>query len=328
MSVEETVAVRPPFDPDVAAALAVHGDALVTGMSPEELLGVRHRPPLEPDPTDADLARSGAYEVRTVHVPAADGQPTVELVVCRPAGGTTAVPVLYYVHGGGMVAGNARRDLPAALELAGHVDAAVVSVEYRLAPETPHPGPLEDCYRGLVWTQANAAALGLDPTAVVVTGVSAGGGLAAGVVLLARDRGGPRVRAQLLVSPMLDDRNDTVSSHQMLGVGVWDRTANATGWQALLGDAAGGPSVPAYAAPARAEDLTGMPPTFVDVGSADTFRDEDVAWVTRLWHAGADAELHVWAGGCHGFDGLAPRAAVSVDARRARARWLERVLGR
>ena len=127
--------------------------------------------------------------------------------------------------------------------------------------------------------------------------------------------------------PMLDDRNDTPSSLQMVGRGVWDRISNNTGWTALLGEQRGGPDVSPYAAPARATDLSGLPPAFIDVGSAETFRDEDVAYASRIWQAGGQAELHVWPGGFHGFDVVAPHAAVSRDAKAARIRWLRRLLG-
>ncbi|WP_380166847.1 alpha/beta hydrolase fold domain-containing protein [Jannaschia sp. R86511] len=323
---------RPPFDPDVARALHDNAADLVTSMTPEQVLEVRQRPPRDPDPTEATLSRDGRFTVRTVHAPGPVGAPDVPLVVCTPVWGVSgrAVrhPVLYYVHGGGLVAGNAWRDLPPLLDLAHDLGLAVVSVEHRLAPETPYPGPVEDCYAGLVWLASAAPRLGLDPDAVVVGGTSAGGGLAAAVALLARDRSGPALRGQLLLCPMLDDRNDRPSTWQMAGAGVWDRTANATGWAAMLGEAAGGPDVPAYAAPSRAEDLAGLPATYVDVGSADTFRDEDVAYAAAIWAAGGDAELHVWPGGCHGFEHLAPTARLSRDAVDARRRWLRRVLTR
>jgi acetyl esterase/lipase len=162
---------------------------------------------------------------------------------------------------------------------------------------------------------------------MVIEGISAGGGLAAAVALLARDRGGPGLAGQMLLCPMLDDHNDTPSARQMVGAGAWDRVANGTAWQAYLGDAAGGPNVPEYAAAARATELAGLPPAFIDVGSAETFRDEAVAYATRLWLDGGAAELHVWPGGFHGFDYLVPEAAVAIDAREARRRWLTRVLG-
>ena len=152
-----------------------------------------------------------------------------------------------------MIMGDNRLGLPGMLEWAKELRATVVSVEYRLAPETPHPGPVEDCYAGLVWTAAHAAELGIDPRRMIVVGGSAGGGLAAAVALLARDTGGPVLAGQMLMCPMLDDRNDTPSSWQMAGLGIWDQASNEVGWTALLGDARGGPDVSPYAAPARAD---------------------------------------------------------------------------
>jgi acetyl esterase/lipase len=160
----------------------------------------------------------------------------------------------------------------------------------------------------------------------VLVGGSAGGGLAAALALLARDRRGPALAGQLLMCPMLDDRNDTPSAHQMAGGRTWNRQDNHVGWTALLGAARGGPDVPPHAAPARAADLSGLPPTYIDVGSVDTFRDEDVDYATRIWQAGGVAELHVWPGGFHGFDGMAPHARISQAAVSARASWLRRVL--
>jgi len=148
-----------------------------------------------------------------------------------------------------------------------------------------------DVYAGLVWTARHATDLGIDPDRIVVDGASAGAGLTAAVALLARDRGEPKLAGQLLACPMLDDRGDTPSSLQMAGLGVWDRTSNETGWTALLGADRGGASVSLYAAPARADDLRGLPPMFIDVGSAETFRDEAVTYATRFWQAGGQADL-------------------------------------
>jgi acetyl esterase/lipase len=204
-----------------------------------------------------------------------------------------------------------------------------MAVDYRLAPETPHPGPVEDCYAGLAWMSTHADELNIDPGRIVIGGASAGGGLPAGVTLMSRDRNGPPILAQLLMCPMLDDRNDSASARQMQGRGIWDRSSNETGWNALLGDdVRGGPDVSPYAAPSRGTDLAGLPPAFIDVGSAETFRDEDVAYASRIWQAGGRAELHVWPGGFHGFDVVAPHAAISQDAIAARAAWLRRELGR
>ncbi|MFJ3670190.1 alpha/beta hydrolase [Streptomyces sp. NPDC090106] len=320
--------VPPPFDPELAAALELVKDVLTPGLTLEEIDGIRQGPGLQLLAA-LDLTLDGFFEVEDRTVPGPAGAPEISLLICRPAAAPRSGPrpVIYHVHGGGMVIGTNRVGVDAALGWAKELDAVVVSVEYRLAPEHPHPAPVEDVYAGLVWTAGHAAELGADPERIVIAGASAGGGLCAGLALLARDREGPALIGQVLLCPMLDDRNDSPSTHQMAGVGVWDRTANETGWTALLGDLRGGPDVPAYAAPARAEDLSGLPPAFLDVGSAETFRDEVVAYASRIWQAGGVAELHVWPGGFHGFDGLAPQAAVSQDARAAHLRWLRRLLG-
>ncbi|MBB2947611.1 acetyl esterase/lipase [Actinoplanes lutulentus] len=311
----------PPFDPELAAALAVISEQLPPALTPEMIPLIRKGTPLAPI-SDDELRRGGAFEIeeRTLD------DLGISLLICRPTGSTGHTGCIYHTHGGGMILGDKRTGVPGMLELAEPFGLTVISVEYRLAPETPHPGPVDDCYAGLVWTAKNAAELGIDPDRLIVAGGSAGGGLAAALALMARDLGGPSLLGQMLICPMLDDRNNTPSALQMAGLGIWDRTANQTGWGALLGDAAGGPDVSPYAAPARAADLANLPPAFIDVGSAETFRDEDVAYASRIWQAGGQAELHVWPGGFHGFDTMVPSAALAQDARQARVRWLNRLL--
>ncbi|MDX2600562.1 alpha/beta hydrolase [Streptomyces caniscabiei] len=316
----------PPFDPELAAALVELGDQVPTSATPEDIPAARERldrdvPLLSHD----ELSCGGLFDVHERSVPGPPGAPDVSLLICRPTSVPGPRPIVYFTHPGGMIVGNNRLGLP--LDWAEELGLVVVSVEYRLAPEHPHPAPIEDCYAGLRWTAANAEEIGGDPDRIVLAGGSAGGGLAAALALLARDLKGPRVLGQLLMCPMLDDRNDTCSAHQMAGLGVWDRTANETGWNALLGEARGTDDVSPYASPARATDVSDLPPAFIDVGSAETFRDEDVTYATRIWQAGGHAELHVWPGGFHGFDGIVPQAALSVDAREARLRWLRRLLG-
>ena len=279
-----------------------------------------------PRPDNEQLSRGGKYLVEERYVRGPDGGPDVLLLVCRPTGGSAPTPALYWIHGGGMILGTYRDNLDRVLDLAGPVGAAVVSVEYRRAPETPHPGPVEDCYAGLAWLAEHAAELGVDGDRIVVAGGSAGGGLAAGVALLCRDRRGPALAGQLLICPMIDDRNDTPSAHQMAELPMWNRGANEVGWTALLGEHRGTADVSPYAAPARAEDLSGLPPAYIDVGSTDTFRDEDVDYASRIWLAGGVAELHVWPGGYHGFEGIAPQAGISKAAVAARVDWLRRLL--
>ncbi|MFJ8603131.1 alpha/beta hydrolase [Streptomyces shenzhenensis] len=331
-SIPETVAVRaaPLFDAELGAALAALGDLSGEQLTHENLAARRQRDAASrPLPTAAELRADGRFAVEELSVPGTEGAPDVTLVYARPADAAGPLPVLYYLHGGGMIMGNAWSVLPKILrDWSAPLGLAVVSVEYRLAPETPYPGPLEDCHAGLLWTVGHADELGIDGERVIIGGKSAGGGLAAALTLLNRDRGdGPTPLGQLLQCPMLDDRLDTPSAHQMAGIGLWDRASTTVAWQAYLGDHYGTPDLPPYAAPARATDLSGLPPTYLDVGSAETFRDESVDYAHAIWRAGGDAELHVWPGAFHGFDSVAPTAALTREARRARTRWLSRTLG-
>ncbi|GAA1081705.1 alpha/beta hydrolase [Nocardiopsis composta] len=316
----------PPVDPEFAAALEAM--AQLADAPPLTLEGIPERRAahaaafVPPDPE-----RGGAFRVQEAAAPGPDGAPDVPLLVCRPVRASGPRPVVYYVHGGGMFLGGPLFGLEEVLDWAEEFGAVVVSADYRLAPENPHPAPVEDCYAGLLWTAKEAAGIGADPDRIVIAGGSAGGGLAAATALLARDRGGPALLGQLLACPMLDDRDATASTAQMAGARLpWNREANRVGWTALLGDRRGGPDVSPYAAPARAEDLSGLPPAFLDTGSAETFRTEVIDYAERIWSCGGRAELHVWPGGVHGFDSLVPEAALSRDARRARTAWLHRLL--
>ncbi|NEE17295.1 alpha/beta hydrolase [Streptomyces sp. SID7499] len=317
------VAGPPPFDPELAAALPSLTASVPPSITSRMIPELRERGAR--GPSDQELSRRGTFTFEERSAPRPDGGPPVPLLLCRPARTTALTGAVYYIHGGGMFFGHNRSGLPDILQWAGELGLAVVSVEYRLAPETPHPGPVEDCYTGMLWTAAHADELGFDPGRIVLAGRSAGGGLAAAVALLTRERHGPRPAGQMLLSPMLDDRNDSVSGWQMAGRGVWDRLSNETGWTALLGPARGGPDVPSSAAPARAPVLAGLPPAYIDVGSTETFRDEGVSYADRLWRAGGQAELHVWPGAFHNFDVLVPGARLSRDARKARLSWLRRL---
>jgi acetyl esterase/lipase len=320
-----TAGMHPPIDPELAAVLADLGPDASDPLLMAEIPAAREaRKPLRL--TDDDLRRDGTIEFTELTVPGPEGAPDISLLVCQPAGRATTAPGVYHIHGGGMVVGDNRTGMLPMLNWVQETGVVVVSVEYRLAPEHPHPAPAEDCYAGLTWTAAHAAELGIDPARLLIAGASAGGGLSAAVTLMARDRGGPALIGQMLGCPMLDDRNQTPSSHELDRAGLWDRTSNLTGWRALLGAAQGGADVPAYAAPARAADLSGLPPAYLDVGSVETFRDEVIDYAARIWRAGGVAELHVWPGGYHGFESLAPSAVISVAARQTRLAWLRRLL--
>lgn len=262
-------------------------------------------------------------EVERYQVPAGDGTLLNAGWYYRQEANQPGSAVLY-LHGGGMIF---------ALEHIGEMyDVAVreyvaasgvpmLVVDYRVAPEHPHPTPVEDCYATLQWLAGNARALGFDRSRLAVMGDSAGGGLAAGVCLMARDRGGPAVAQQLLIYPMLDDRT-TIPDPQLLPFLTWTYDDNITGWGALLGESAGTDRVSQYAAPARADDLTGLPPTYIDTGDLDIFRDEDIAYARRLADAGVPTELHLHPGCPHAFEGLASGAGVSKRAINDRVRRL------
>ncbi|GAA4667081.1 alpha/beta hydrolase [Streptomyces chumphonensis] len=316
-----------PYDPELEPGLAAcRGLIERIPLRADTILANRaHFATLVPPVEAAIGTRPVVFEHLTV--PGPDGAPDLELTILRPRAGARDAPGVYGIHGGGMVLGNRFFGLAGLVEDVVTFGAVAVTVEYRLAPEHPAPAAAEDCYAGLVWFARNAASLGVDPARILVSGASAGGGLSAAVALMARDRGGPPLAGQILDCPMIDDRNTTVSSHQYDGIGIWDRTTNDTGWDALLGPVRGTDAVSPYAAPSRARDLSGLPPAYISVGAAEVFRDEAVDYATRIWATGGQAELQVWAGGYHGFSGFSPDTEVSRAAVAARESWMRRVLG-
>jgi acetyl esterase/lipase len=256
-------------------------------------------------------------------VPGPAGAPDITVRIYRPRNATGTLPGVYYIHGGGMILGDVAGEDPSASRICDGVGAVVVSVEYRLAPEHPHPAPVEDCYAGLVWMAKNSAELGFDPDRLAIYGGSAGGGLTLATALVARDRGGPALRFMMPIYPMIDDTNTTPSSREITDIGIWDRDGNIQAWQWYLG----GKDADAYAAPSRATDLTGLPPAFIDVGTVDLFRDEDIAFAQRLMQAGIPTELHVNPGSYHASETSAPDAALSRRIWATRIDALRRALG-
>lgn len=314
-------AVCPPFDPELEAILAAVADQIPAVTA--ETIGELRQAPLPGVATDDDLAAAGLIRSE-VTIPGYEGAELVASVI-RRADKSSVGPGIYHVHGGGMIAGNPMVGIAQIMPWIVEHDAVAVTLEYRLAPEFPDPYPVEDCYAGLLWTAEQAAQLGIDRDRLIIVGASAGGGLAAGCALMARDRSGPGLAGQVLICPMLDDRDQTASTVQYENAGLWIRSSNVVGWDALLGDRRATDNVSIYAAPARARDLAGLPPTFIDCGSAEVFRDEDVEYATRLWCAGVQAELHVWPGGFHGFDMVALHTALAQMATATRNDWIARL---
>jgi acetyl esterase len=260
---------------------------------------------------------------------AVEGGPEVRLLVMNPPSEAAGRGAVLHIHGGGMVVGTADRAVADKPHLALEHDCVVVSVDYRLAPETPFPGPQEDNYAALLWLVDNAASLGVDPARIVVLGESAGGGLAAALALMARDRGGPNLAGQVLIYPMLDWRTggpDDLHKNRHTGEFIWTREKNRFGWEALRGSYEPADHRKAWFSPALAEDLSGLAPAYIATGALDLFLDEDLDYARRLIDCGVRTELHVYPGAIHAFEmvpetGLARQAAMDLD------RGLARLLG-
>ncbi|HEX7821232.1 MAG TPA: alpha/beta hydrolase [Sphingobium sp.] len=236
-------------------------------------------------------------------VPGKPGQPDVVVYVINAGRKASPRPAILHIHGGGYILGSARNGIGDLQKIARDLDCVAVTVEYRLAPETPFPGALDDTYAGLTWLHANAAELGVDPARIAVMGESAGGGHAAMLAIAARDRRQVPVAFQCLICPMLDDRTgSTVHKPPQQGAIIWTPDSNRFGWTSLLGVPAGSARVPQGSVPARVADLSGLPPTFIAVGSIDLFVDENIDYARRLANAGVLTELAMMPGGFHGFE--------------------------
>ena len=287
---------KPPYDPQMLEALAVTESLPPKGPRPsptkEDIVERRKfLAVLEAKYEDhPDLSRED------LTIPGPDGN-TIELTIVKPKAPAKGLRnAIYYIHGGGMIMGTRHFMLQETFPWVKELDAVVISVEYRLAPEHPHPAPVEDCYAGLKWVSENVSKLGINPSKIMIAGHSGGGGLSAGTALIARDRKLPTpLFAQLLIYPMLDDSNTTASSKQYFGEGTWTGKTNAVAWDWIIPNK-NAPGVQ-YAAPSRATDVSNLPTTFLDVGSAEVFRDEVITYASRLLEQGTQVELHVWPGG-------------------------------
>lgn len=260
------------------------------------------------------------------HAPGPESGPDVFVRVYQPESRPDTLPALLWIHGGGYVLGDVAGDDLKAKSLALALNCVVASVEYRLAPEHPFPAPLEDCYAALKWLASNADQFGVNQDKIAIGGASAGGGLAAGLGLLARDRAEVDVCYQLLIYPMIDDTNVAPASEDLPDAPVWTRANNLIGWRSYLGQEPGSDGVSPYAAPSRAENVAGLPPTYIGVGTPDLFRDENIAYAQRLMQAGVPTELHVYADGFHGFDGFVPQSDTSQRFSGEQMKLLSRAL--
>lgn len=294
---------------DVMPALDLTGDSL-----PLIRAGMEQMTAMAPEPVGTGVS----WQEESI-------QSGLSVCVYQPSAATGPLPAILQIHGGGYVMGSSRISHLGNMAMAADLEVVIVAVDYRLAPETPAPGSVEDCYAALCWMVAEADRLGLDPQRIAVRGESAGGGLAASLALLARDRRGPMLVHQNLIYPMLDDRTCLKQLPERLGAFVWTPAANVFGWRSLLGVEPGSAAVPDYAVPARAESLAGLPSTFIAVGALDLFVVENMDYARRLTEADVATELHVYPGAYHGFDVLpesAPAQRMKQDAYAALRRAL------
>ncbi|MFJ9155054.1 alpha/beta hydrolase [Streptomyces sp. NPDC102270] len=314
----------PPFDRELKPVLDVVLQSFNSSLYPEDIPALRSggfTPGVE------ELIKDRPIEHFERTIPGPEGAPDLLVSVFRRTDHRTPGPGFFFTHVGGLIFGDRFVGIAPIVDYVEQLDAVVVTVEYRLAPENPAPAQVEDSYAALKWTAEHAEELGFAADKLIAVGGSAGGGVAAAVTLMARDKNGPSLAGQLLMYPMLDDRNDTVSSHQVDGIGVWDRNSNLTGWNAVLGDRRGTDDVSPYESPSRATDLSNLPPAYIEVGSAEVFRDESAAYASSIWAAGGSAELHIWAGGFHLYELVAADTAIGVASREARTNWVRRTLG-
>jgi triacylglycerol lipase len=308
-------------DPELLPIL----DAYPTGQLSAATLAEVRAQSRQPLPFDYG-AGDAKIDVSVHSVPGPAGAPPVPVRIYRPRAAQGPLGCVFHIHGGGFIAGEAAALEPLHRALVAELGAVLASVDYRLAPETRFPGAIEDCYAALGWLFRAARELGVDPARVGVMGESAGGGLAAALALMVRDRGQHRLAFQHLIYPMLDDRTCAAADpNPFVGEFVWTPHNNHFGWAALLGVEPGAAGVSPYAAPARATELAGLPPTFLSTVALDLFVDENIDYARRLARAGVPLEFHLYPGAFHGFD-LLPTTRLAQAARRTSTAALARAL--
>lgn len=315
------------LDPELVEPLKGLMEATGGGFDLSDLPGLRAGLDGMLSGVNAEAPAMPGVAIEDRKVPSHEAGVEVPIRLYRPTGKASPLPVLLWMHPGGYVIGSVEMDHLGLRQLVADIGCAAVSVNYRLAPEHPYPAALEDGYGVLEWLAASAAELGLDEARIAVGGASAGGGLAAGLALLARDRGGVQPMFQQLIYPSLDDSNIEPASDTVPDNLFWNRASTRAGWQAYLEGKAASADIPIYAAAARAPDLSGLPDAFIGVGTADMLLAENLNYAERLAAAGAKVEVKVYPGACHAFDSFAPMAGVSQQHVADRTSALRRAFG-
>lgn len=295
-------------DPELAPALELYPP---TELNLENLAATREMMVKMTLEINAQLPKIEGVTQEDRQVPGPEGDPDIRVRIYKPAEQTDTLPGFLWIHGGGYVLGSIDGDDYGNRLRVKKAECVIVSVDYRLAPEHPYPAPVEDCYAGLKWMFDHANEIGVDRSRIAIGGASAGGGLAAGLALLVRDRAETDVVFQLLVYPMIDDCNIAPASETLPDTLIWSRAKNLFGWTSYLGREPGCDDVPYTAAAFRATDVSGLPPALIVVGDLDLFVDENIEYARRLIQAGVPTELHVYPGAYHGFNGFVPGATVS-----------------
>ncbi|GAB2443322.1 alpha/beta hydrolase [Nocardia tengchongensis] len=268
--------------------------------------------------------RPKSLRINEFRVHRGDGT-SLRLMTYSPVEPTAAAPGLLWLHGGGYAIGRPEQDVAVYRRLVARTGCVIVAPDYRLSTDRPYPAALDDGYLALLWLRDNAIRLGIRDDQLAVAGESAGGGLTAALTLVARDRGQVNIAFQMPIYPMIDDRIATDSARDN-DAPLLDTTSLISAWKLYLGDRYGTDRVPAYAAPARASDLRGLPPAFTYVGDLEPFRDETIQYVERLRSSGVPVEFEIYPGCWHGFDRIVPTAEVSRRAARSRERWLQHAI--